>query len=115
VLLTGDKMLCEDSVQLHPSLVTVPVKDGIGNLTKAINPALAVQRIRAGAEKALRQDLKSALGTLPENFVLEITYKEFARATAMSYFPGMVQTGANTIKLETENIVDVLRATRFVL
>lgn len=35
VLLTGDKTLCEVGAELHPSLVTVPVKDDVGGRSRA--------------------------------------------------------------------------------
>ena len=115
VLLSGDRMLCEDSAHLHPMLRTVAVKDGIGGLTKSLAPALALKKIRQEAELALAQDLKSALCTLPEAFELEICYKEHKYAVAMAYFPGFEQIDDNTIRLRTKDYYEVLRAIQFVI
>lgn len=117
VLLTGDKMLCEDSVGYHPLLQTVVVKDGYGAATKAINPTLACKKIKEAAYKALSQDLKGKnnLCKLPSKYVFELCYKEHTKATAMSYYPGFIKTDDNVIRMETENFMDILTATRFIM
>ena len=115
VFLSGDRQLCEDSMPLHPQLVTVPVKTGMGSATRSISPALAVKRIREESERALRQDLKSALCSLPQKYVVEICYRDHAKATKMSYFPGFKKTEDNIIQMKTKDLFEVLRAMQFVL
>ncbi|MBQ0100848.1 MAG: M55 family metallopeptidase, partial [Lachnospiraceae bacterium] len=66
-------------------------------------------------ERSLRQDLSGALCTLPDHFVFEICYKEMVQAVATSYYPGFVMADDNTIKMETDNYEDILRAVQFVL
>ncbi len=114
VLLSGDKRLCEDSAALHPMLKTVAVKQGFGAATRSIAPSLACKRIREESEKALRQDLSKALGKAPEKFVLEICYREHVQAARMVHFPGFVRVDDNTIRMETTELYDVLRAIAFV-
>lgn len=115
VLVTGDKMLCDDSQGIHPMLVTVPVKDGHGGMTRSIHPELACERIRAAAQRALGQSLLEAKTKLPEHFVLELCYKEHTMATRMSFFPNFHKVDDNTIHMETDNYMDVLIATRFIV
>ena len=115
VLLTGDKMLCEDSTAMYPLLKTVAVKEGFGSMTRSIHPELACERIRAAACAALKQDLSKGLIDMPEKFIFEITYKEHANAVSMSYYPGFSLIGDRTIRMETANYVDVVRAVKFVL
>jgi len=115
VLLSGDRMLCEDSAQIHPMLKTVAVKDGFGGMTRSLQPALACRRIRAAAGEALRQDLRGALCTLPKHFTLEICYKELSVAARCANYPGFSQTDDNTIRMETDDFTDVLRAAQFVM
>ena len=67
MLLTGDKTLCEVGAELHPSLVTVPVKDDVGDVPRGL-ANLACRLIREGAERAVKQDLSAARITLPEHF-----------------------------------------------
>lgn len=115
VLLAGDKMLCEDSTAMYPLLKTVAVKEGFGSMTRSIHPELACERIRAAACAALKQDLSKGLIDMPEKFIFEITYKEHANAVSMSYYPGFSLVGDRTIRMETANYVDVVRAVKFVL
>lgn len=115
VLLTGDKMLCDDSQGIHPKLVTVAVKEGKGGSTKSISPSLACKKIAEAAEQALKQDLSNALPQIPKRFTMEITYKDHTMATKMSYYPGFKKSGDNSIIMDTDNFIDLLRATNFVL
>lgn len=115
VFLSGDKMLIDDYSDLHPGLVSVAVKDGFGGMTTCIHPEKACRLIREGVERSLRQNLSGALCTLPDHFVFEICYKEMVQAVAMSYYPGFVMADDNTIKMETDNYEDILRAVQFVL
>jgi len=51
VFLSGDKMLCEDSAGLHPCLLTVPVKEGIGSRTCNYSPETTLRQIRETAQR----------------------------------------------------------------
>ncbi|MBQ2865999.1 MAG: M55 family metallopeptidase [Clostridia bacterium] len=115
VFLSGDKMLIDDSEGLHPKLVSVAVKDGLGGYTRCKQPDYACDLIREGAEKALKQDLKGALCSVPEHFVYEVSFKEHARAVRASYYPGFVQVDSHTVRMETDNLMEVLRSIPFVL
>lgn len=115
VFLSGDKMLTEDSCNLHPCLKTVAVKDGYGGFTRCKQPDYACDLIREGAEAALKQDLTDALCKLPEYFVFEITYKEHTEAARSAYYPGFSLIDTYTIRMETDNYMDVLRCIPFVL
>lgn len=117
VLLTGDKQLCDGAIEsgIHQKLMTVAVKEGKGGSTRSISPSLACKRIRETAEAALKQDLTGAVPALPEHFVMEISYKDHTMATKMSYYPGMEKISDDTIQLESDNLVDLLRAINFVL
>ncbi len=115
LLLSGDKMLCDDSADLHPSLSTVPTKDGLGGRTQSIHPNLVCKNIKEAAEKALGQDLKEALCELPEHFVFELCYKEHKNAVKHSHFPGFKLVDDNTIRMETDSMYEVLRAGRYVM
>ncbi|MBE6988777.1 MAG: aminopeptidase [Ruminococcaceae bacterium] len=115
VLLTGDQMLIDDTAYLHPCLKSVAVKEGWGGRTISIAPSLAEKRIEQAAFEALSQDFKGKLPEIPKHFVLEITYKDHVMATKMSYFPGFRKCDDNSIVMETDDLVEVLRALRFVL
>ena len=114
VFLAGDKALCDISKNLHPHLVTCAVKDGNGGLTINYSPGYAVKQIRQLAEQALKQDLKSALVTLPKHFVLEICYKEQKTAESLSHYPGIIRVDDNVLRFESDDYYEVLRALKFI-
>ena len=96
MLLPGDKTLCEVGAELHPSLVTVPVKDDVGGRSQGLSPVLAHRRIREGAERAVKQDLSAARITLPEHFRVELTYRSHRDAYTKGFYPGAERVDAMT-------------------
>ncbi len=115
VLLTGDRALCEESASLHPSLKTVAAKDGFGGMARCKNPAVVCDMIRSAAKEALSQDLSKALGTLPDHFVLEVSYKECRDAVRLSYYPGCTLADDRTVRFETDDYYEILRCAKFIL
>lgn len=115
VFLSGDRALCEAESGLHPKLVTLPVKEGEGGITCVYSPEDAHSAIREQTERALRQDLRDAVITLPEHFTLEICYKEHTRAMKMSFYPGVKRVSNTTLIFETDHYFEVLRALSWIL
>ena len=115
VFLSGDKMLCDDYKDLHPGLVTVPVKEGKGAATICYNPAQTLIDIENGVRKSLYcRNFKSLLRELPEHFVMEICYKDHAIAEKYSYFPGVKKINDNTVVFETDDYYKLLQAFVFI-
>ena len=114
VFLSGDKMLTEDSKDLHPLLKTVWAKDGFGGYTKCRQPQLVCDLIRQGVEEALKQDLGRGLCEIPKEFVLELSYKEHRDAVCNSNYPGFKLIDSHTIRMETDDLFDVLRCVPFI-
>lgn len=115
VLLTGDQGLCEDSKDLHPGLVTVPVCQGVGGRVQGLSPKLACKLIREAAEKALKQDLKKALVTPPTDVRVEVCYKEHGNAYANSFYPGAELVNPNTIAFQATDWYELGRFLAFVI
>jgi len=115
VFLSGDKMLCEDSKDLHPKLVTCPVKDGVGSRTINYSVEDTLAGIEELSEKALSQDLSTALVKLPESFEVEICYKEHTRTEEMSWFPGIKRKNENTVTFTSNDYFEVLRTVKWIV
>ncbi|MCL2204204.1 MAG: M55 family metallopeptidase [Defluviitaleaceae bacterium] len=113
VFLSGDKMLCADSANLHPRLITCPVKDGIGAATLNYSTEETLQNITALSEKALTQSLSGALAKLPDHFVMEIDYKEHIFANKASWFPGVTRKNDTTITFSSDDFFEVLRTLKW--
>ena len=78
-------------------------------------PKKACRLIREGVEKALRQDLKALKPVLPEHFEVELEYKDHHKAHTNSYFPGVEQVDACTIRFAEDSYFEVLRKLKFLL
>ena len=115
VFLAGDRALCEAGKTLHPSLVTVPVKEDVGGRSQGLSPALAHRLIREGAERALRQDLTAARITLPEHFRVELTYKSHRDAYTKGFYPGAERVDAVTLAYEADDWYEVNRFLLFAI
>jgi D-amino peptidase len=63
----------------------------------------------------LRSDLSRALVALPQRFVLELAYRDHAKAYTFGFYPGARRVDDLTVQLETENYLDVLRALMFAM
>ena len=109
VFLSGDAALCQDAQAFIPGLATVAVMHGVGNSTISIHPHLAVERIRAGVETALKADVAKCRVPMPGHFSVEMRYKNHADADHASFFPGVSQTGTHTVQFEADDYFEVLR------
>ena len=115
VFLSGDKMLCDDFKDLHPCLVTCPVKDGIGAMTVSYSTEDTLRNIKELSEKALRQDLKNALPKLPNHFEAELHFKKHQQASRAAWFPGVARTSDHIVTYSSDNFFEILRTTSWIL
>jgi D-amino peptidase len=112
---SGDAGLCKELEAFNPTIPTLAVKHGAGASTTTMTPAGARQAIREGVAAALKGKRKARLTELPKEFMLEIIYGDPVTAHRMSFYPGMEHVGGRTIRLETRDYFEVLRALQFVL
>ena len=115
VFVAGDEEICEDVRQANALCRTFAVKKGRGATTINLHPTVALEGIRAESEAALRGDLEAAKLTLAESFVLEIGYKEQQVAFQKAFYPGATLSSPTTVRLETEDYYELLRAVMFLI
>ena len=115
VFLSGDKMLCEDSASLHPSLITCPVKECMGNMTINYPVKDTIRKIRELSEKALKQDLSSALVKLPDYFDVEVCFKEHQSAEKAAWFPNVSRKSDCVVTFSSNDYFEILRTILWIL
>ncbi|UCE67613.1 MAG: M55 family metallopeptidase [Candidatus Zixiibacteriota bacterium] len=113
IMVTGDKGLCVDAMDLIPNIRTVPVSEGEGTSNISIHPNLAVKKIKETAKQAVSGDPGKCKLPLPKIFQVEILYKDNRLAYKTSFYPGARLEGTHTIKLECDDYFDVLRFLTF--
>lgn len=115
VFISGDKGICGEAAELIRSIRTAPVSEGRGASTISVPPAVSQRMIRAGVGEALKGDLARCRIELPKNFVLEITFTNPIDAYRKGWYPGASQSGPQTVRFESADYFEVLRAIRFIM
>ncbi|MCX7024851.1 MAG: M55 family metallopeptidase [Spirochaetes bacterium] len=117
LFLSGDRLLCESAAKLDPGIGTVAVSEGLGNASISLQPALAVARIREKAAAAFAATAKkdSRCLKLPDEFRMEIRFRQHHLAYRGSFYPGAVQTGPYEVAYAAGSWLDVLKFLFFVL
>lgn len=115
VLLTGDKGLCEDALELNDNINTVAVKEGIGNSTFNIHPSLALDLIKKAARNAVEEDMSKCIIELPHEFNVEIRYKNHKSAYKASHYPGVKILDSNRINYYSKDYKEILRMMSFLI
>jgi D-amino peptidase len=109
VFLSGDAGVCQDGAAFLPALTTVAVMEGTGEATSSIHPALAVERIRAAAETALKGDVARCQIPMPPHFSVEVRFKLHTNARQASFFPGARLAEPHVVQFEADKHFEVLR------
>jgi len=115
VFLSGDKTLCEDSQHMHPNLVTCSVKDASGPATINYSTKDTLPKIRALVEKALKQNLSSALVKLPNHFEAELRFKQQWMAEKAMWFPNVKRKSDEVVTYSSDNFFEILRTTNWII
>jgi D-amino peptidase len=115
VFLSGDENICAEAESYIPHITTVAVKNGRGDSTISIHPALAREKTHQGVKKALQGDLQTCLMDLPKTFQVEVIYKEHPAAHLASFYPGASLKEPHVIVFETDDYFEVLRLLSFVI
>lgn len=112
---SGDEGLCADVAKFNAHIKTVATSRGIGPSTVSIAPQLANRLIKERVTEALKADLAPNKVKLPDSFTLDIGYIGPTRAYKASWYPGARHIGDSTVRLETKDYFEVLRALKFML
>lgn len=115
VFLAGDLGLEGDIDFLDKNIEFVPVKEGKGQSTINIHPQLALERIQKRVREALSKDLSKYKIELPEEFNVEIRYREHFRALHAKDYPGVRQVDEHTVAFESKDYMEVLSLINFIV
>jgi len=114
VFVSGDEAVCEEALGWDPETTTVAVSRGRGASTESLHPRVAVRRIRAGVEQALRRDPTTWRAEVPDHFEVEIHYHKHHDAYRAAHYPSARRLGPHAIGLSTGDYYEVLRLLLFV-
>jgi len=115
VLVTGDLGICTEAAHRVPEIATVPVKRGVGASTISIHPDVAIERIRDAAKVGVAERRDRCALAVPDRIALEIVFRHHAPAYRASFYPGAELLDPVTIRFESDDVYEVLRALGFLL
>ncbi|KGR74395.1 M55 family metallopeptidase [Ureibacillus sinduriensis] len=110
---SGDVGLTEEIRSVNEKIVTFATKEGVGGATVNVSPNLTIKETRILVEEAMRVDREALQVKLPERFVVEIIYRDHARAYRNSFYPGATFKPHNTVEFVTDDYYEVLRILQF--
>ncbi|MCI2105861.1 MAG: M55 family metallopeptidase [Intestinimonas sp.] len=112
--LSGDRALCEFARTLVPEITAVPVNEGIGGGVVSIQPDVAVERIQAGAEQAVKKAARCKV-KLPDHFDAVVRFREHPLAYSKSFYPGATLEDSKNVCFSSNDWFEMLRFYHFVL
>jgi D-amino peptidase len=95
-LVTGDDVLAEEMAGWFPWAERVAVKEGAGwKAAASVHPTVARERVRVGAERAVRRAMAGEMRplVLDPPYTIEVTYQNALQADYASVVPGAERIG----------------------
>jgi len=111
VFLSGDESLCEEARSCEPHITTVAPLRGVGHSTISIHPAQALEQITEGIAKGIKE--RQPPKAMPDHFKLDVRFRSHINAYRFSFYPGAEAIADDTVRFESNNFFDVLRAIQF--
>lgn len=112
IYLSGDEGICGTAKEEYPGIVTTAVKKGIGSGTWNMHPKAAIRQIKEDVAGSL--GMAHSLRESSDHYVLEIQYKSHMDARSASWYPGVTQIDAHTVRFESKRFYDVRVAMSFI-
>lgn len=114
IFCAGDEATCDEACRLAPGLCAVPTQHGSGDSVICRDAAAVLTELATGTQAALRRVRRVRPARLPRRWELELDYRECAAARRASFYPGMKQIAASTLRLKGASLEELLRALLFV-
>jgi D-amino peptidase len=109
-MVTGDDKICASVTKRLPGVRTVEVKQGLGrNVARSMHPELARKLIRDAAADVVANRAGLQLFRPDGPFSLEVDVANTAVADLCSLAPGVVRTGARTLRFDTPDFREAFR------
>ncbi len=115
LFLSGDSEICRQAEDFLPGITTIATKHGEGGATWCVSAEKVLEDISQGVRTAVSRIGKVPCLPMPDRFAYEVTYKDWKKAYAMSFYPGMEKVDTFTNRLVTDRWMDVVTAHGFVV
>lgn len=113
LLLSGDLGICGSAQEEYPGLVTVPTKHGVGDATWNRHPEQVIEEIEEKVAQILSRPLPPAR-PLEKQYTMTLCYKEFQKALAATWFPGVEKIDDYTVSYTADRPTQLCRCRYFI-
>jgi D-amino peptidase len=110
VFLSGDVAICQQATDLFGEIETIAVKEGFGNASLNLHPAVARQKIREGVLKALTELDKYKPYTLPSPYSMVLQLNTDDLQGNKEIYPGAEKTGKGEFTFKSNDLLEILKA-----
>jgi len=113
VFLSGDLAICKQATDLFGELETVAVKEGIGKAALNLHPDVACEKIKKGVKTALSNLSGFEPYKLKPPYKMALTLKKEELVHEKSFYPGAERTGDWELTYKSNDLMDVIKAFRW--
>ena len=109
-LITGDNEACRDALDLVPGIEAVQVKEALSaNSAIHLHPAIAQERIRAGARRAIERAAEIPPFTMAPPLVMDLQLYSPLMGDMHEYIPGCERTGDRSVRYQADDFVTLFK------
>lgn len=115
VAISGDASVCRQAKEYIPSIITIPVKEGIGSAAISLSEQDTLDLIKKNIGTLNKKTLSDCKLYLPEVFNIELRFTRYPYAYQASFYPGVTLKDEYTITFKTDDYYEFLRMFLFVM
>lgn len=115
VAISGDDNICRQAKEYIPSIITIPVKEGIGSAAISLAEEDVLELIKKSIGNINVKALDDCKLYLPEEFKVELRFTKYHYAYQASFYPGVELKDDYTIEFRTTDYYEFLRMFLFVM
>lgn len=112
IMISGDQGICKEALKYDNRMKTAELQFGRGGSVISVSEKKAEALIRNAIREAF-SEVYEKVAKLPDYFAMDITYFSHAEAYKRSYYPGCIRMDTNTVRFESDDFNEVLRALIF--
>jgi len=113
IFISGDKAVCEQAKSIFGKIDTVAVKEGIGEASINLHPAVSQELIKKGVKTSLQNLGKFKPLKMKPPYTIQIYFKHEEKASRLSYYPNAERVGTYGVQLSSNDFFDIMRFFNF--
>ena len=110
IFISGDEVTIDEAQTIAPHAEKIIVKESLGRFAAAhVHPSVACEMLQKGASRAVRnlQEMRSPVFTKPVS--LEVTFLVADMAEMAVWIRGVERVGPRSIRIQSENLLELYR------